>query len=53
MKDILRLQCMIDDLLPQLQEVAKLMADEMAKHNRKKLRIVATNPQTNRGDDDR
>lgn len=53
MEEILRLQCMIDELLPQLQEVAKQMANEMAKHNRNKLRIVATNPQTNRGNDDR
>ncbi len=50
--ELIRLQCMLDELHPQLQKVARLMTDELAKHNRSKLRIVATNPQTNRGCDD-
>jgi hypothetical protein len=46
LEEILRLQVMLDELLPHLQEVQRIIINEVAKENRKQLRIVATNPQT-------
>ncbi len=46
MNEIIRLQCMLDELVPQLQIVAREIVDAQAKHNRSQLRIVTVNPQT-------